>query len=78
MIWLFMKEPDKASSPTTARPSASSLGTHNSTSTAASSGSPRRNIDKAIADYNEAIRLDPKNGTGLHQPRQHLDRQEGI
>ncbi len=31
--------------------------------------------DKAIADFTEALRLDPKNGTSLLRPRAHLGRQ---
>ena len=38
----------------------------------------RESYDKAIADYTEAIRLDPKDGLGLRQPRRRLARQEGV
>ena len=38
----------------------------------------KKEYDKAIADYNEAIRLDPKDAVRLLQPRQRLERQEGV
>ena len=44
----------------------------------ASPGSDKKEYDKAIADFNEAIRLDPKIRLGLQQPRHRLARQEGI
>ena len=47
-------------SPTTTRPSGSTPRTPRRTTTAATPGSDKKEYDKAIADYNEAIRLDPK------------------
>ena len=38
----------------------------------------KKEYDKAIADYTEAIRLDPKDARGLQQPRARLARKEGV
>ena len=56
-------------SPTSTRPSGSTPRTPTPTSTGASPGASKKEYDKAIADFNEAIRLDPENAVGLLQPR---------
>ena len=38
----------------------------------------KKEYDKAIADYDKAIGLDPKYRLGVQQPRQRLERQEGV
>ena len=43
------------------------------TATAATPGDAKKEYDKAIADYTEAIRLDPKDADGLQRPGQRLD-----
>ena len=43
------------------------------TAAGATPGQAKREYDKAIADFNEAIRLDPKRRRCLRQPRQRLD-----
>ena len=48
-------------SPTTPRPSASIPKNATPTTIGGSPGKPRSEHDKAIADFNDAIRLDPKN-----------------
>ena len=67
-----------APSPTTARRSGSTPRTRWPTTTAASPGSDKGDHDRAIADYDEAIRLDPKDAMAYHESRHRLARQEGA
>ena len=48
------------------------------TTTGATPGAHKKEYDKAIADFNEAIRLDPKYRLGLQQPGHRLAGQEGV
>ena len=65
-------------SPTTARPSGSTPRHALPTTTGATPGRTKKEYDKAIADYDEAIRLDPKVRHGVQQPGQRLVRQGGV
>ena len=48
------------------------------TATGATPGTTKKDYDKAIADFDEAIRLDPKDRRRLRQPGRCLVRQEGV
>ena len=61
-----------APSPTTTRRSGSIRNTRTPTSTAASPTTTRATFDRAIADYDEAIKLEPKDAVRLQQSRQRL------
>ena len=52
--------------PTTTRRSASTPSSPGRTTTAASPGYAKKEYDKAIADYDQAIRLDPKYAAAYH------------
>ena len=65
-------------SPTSTRPSGSIPRTPRPTTTAAAAWYEKKEYDKAIADFTEAIRLDPKDADCLQQPGQRLVRQEGV
>ena len=65
-------------SPTTPRPSGSTPRTPSAYHSRGDAWYAKKEYDKAIADYTEAIRLDPEDADGLQQPRQRLVRQEGV
>ena len=60
------------------RPSDSTRNSPRRTATGGASWFDKKEYDKAIADYNEAIRLDPKYAIAVQQPGQRMAREEGI
>ena len=64
-----------APSPTTTRRSGSIPNSPSPTSTGASRTTPRATYDRAIADYNEAIRLESEDADSLQQPGHRVPRQ---
>ena len=64
-----------APSPTTTRRSGSIRSTPSPTTTGATPATPRATYDRAIADYNEAIRLDPKDAAAYNNRGNRLARQ---